>query len=85
MLRRALRGIAATFVALLAVMTVAVCNNNYSLHRISRAAFYSRLYHATETSTQWMLANPDIMTDQAMMLMVADMEQMSGDSRLRRY
>jgi hypothetical protein len=80
---RLLRWIAIAFVTLLAIMILAICNNNYSLHRISRAAFYSRLDRAIETSTQWMLANPEIQANQAMMFMVADMERMSGDSRLR--
>ena len=67
----------------LTIVGLTVFNNNYSLHRSPRADFSAQLDHAIETSTQWMLQHPEIQGNPSLMFMIADMEKMSGDPRLR--
>jgi hypothetical protein len=68
---------------LLLLLSLAVFNNNYSLRRTPRADFYARLDRAVEASTNWMYGHPEILGNPSLMFMVADMEKMSGDPRLR--
>lgn len=69
----------------LAMVALTVFNNNYSLRRISRADFSSQPEHAIETSTRCMLQHPEIQGNPPLMFMVEDMQEMSGDPRLRSY
>jgi 4-amino-4-deoxy-L-arabinose transferase-like glycosyltransferase len=70
---------------ILVIVALTIFNNNYSLHRTTRADFSSQLNHAIEASTQWMLQHPEIQGNSALMFMVGDMQEMSGDPRLRSY
>jgi 4-amino-4-deoxy-L-arabinose transferase-like glycosyltransferase len=70
---------------LLAIVAMTVFNNNYSLHRISRADFSSQLDHAIENSTKWMLQHPEIQGNPPLMFMVGDMAEMSDDPRLHSF
>ena len=70
---------------LIAVVGLTVWNNNYSLHRMSRAEFSSQLDHAIEASTQWIVQHPEIQGNPPLMFMVGDMAEMSGDPRLRNF
>jgi hypothetical protein len=73
-------------VAVLAVLfAVAVLNNNYSVHHRSRAEFNAQLDRAIESSTQWILKNPENYGNPPLMYMVGDMAEMSGDPRLQQY
>ncbi|HUI83755.1 MAG TPA: hypothetical protein VL240_06000 [Candidatus Binatia bacterium] len=72
-------------VCLLALVAVAILNNNYSLGEPSRAAFSAQLDHAIETSTQWILTHPEVQGNPPLMYMVADMAEMSGDPRLHQF
>lgn len=69
----------------LAIVGLTVLNNNYSLHRRSRADFSAQLDHAIEASTQWMVQHPEIQGNYALMFMVGDMAEMSGDPRLHSF
>ena len=78
------KGVATGFAIFLAVVVLTVLNNNYSLHRTSRAEFSARLHHAIDASTQWMVEHPfQFEGNPPQMFMVADMGSMSGDPRLR--
>jgi 4-amino-4-deoxy-L-arabinose transferase-like glycosyltransferase len=90
---RLLRWTAINFAAILillvtvvvAIVGLTVFNNNYSLRRSSRADFSAQLDHAIEASTQWMLRHPEIQGNPALMFMVGDMQEVSGDPRLHSY
>ena len=69
--------------ALLLLLSLAILNNNYSLHRMPSGEFRARLDRSVEASTNWMAAHPEILGNPSLMFMVADMEKMSGDPRLR--
>ena len=69
--------------ALLLLLSLAVLNNNYSLHRMPRGEFRAQLDRSVEASTNWMSSHPEILGNPSLMFMVADMEKMSGDPRLR--
>ena len=77
--------------ALLAVLLVVVLfaigviNNNVSFHRASRADFNAQLDRAIDSSTAWIVAQPDIQGNPPLMFMIGDMAQMSGDPRLQSY
>ena len=73
---------AITLAVFLVIVALTFVNNNYSFHRISRNEFSSRLDHAIDSSTQWMVQHPDIQGNPSLMYMVADMEKMSNDPRL---
>lgn len=75
--------IAITLTVLLVIVALTFVNNNYSFHRISRKEFSSRLDHAIDSSTQWVVQHPDIQGNPSLMYMVADMEKMSNDPRLQ--
>ncbi len=62
---------------------LAVLNNNFSLASMSREQFQSELNRSVEASTNWIAHHPEIMGNEALMFMIADMESMSGDPRLR--
>ena len=66
-------------------MAVAVLNNNYSLHRASRAEFTAQLDRAIDSSTAWIVQQQDIQGNPPLMFMIGDMAEMSGDPRLRSY
>ncbi len=69
--------------ALLLLLSLAMLNNNYSLHQVPRGEFRARLDRSVEASTNWMARHPEILGNPSLMFMVADMEKMSGDPRLR--
>jgi hypothetical protein len=75
----ALTGIA----ALVIVLGLLVVNNNYSLHRTSRQEFSSQTDQAIEATTKWITTHPDLLGNPSLVFMIADMEKMSGDPRLR--
>jgi hypothetical protein len=70
--------------ALLLLLSLAVLNNNYSLRQVPRGEFRARVDRSVEASTNWMSGHPEILGNPSLMFMVADMEKMSGDPRLRR-
>src|SRR5208283_749368 len=66
------------------VFFLAVLNNNYSLRHPSRTAINEQLDHALNDSVNWIKGHPaDAETSPPLMYMVADMERMSHDPRLR--
>lgn len=69
--------------ALLLLLSLAILNNNYSLWQVPRGEFRARVDRSMEDSTNWMSAHPEILWNPSLMFMVADMERMSGDPRLR--
>jgi 4-amino-4-deoxy-L-arabinose transferase-like glycosyltransferase len=69
----------------LAIAVLTVWNNNYSLHRTSRAEFSSQLDHAIDTSTQWIVRHPEIQGNPPLMFMVGNMAVMSDDPRLHSF
>lgn len=71
--------------ALVILVAIAVFNNNHSLSRPSRAEFTAQLDRAIDSSTAWIVAQPDIQGNPPLMFMIGDMAQMSGDPRLRSY
>ena len=75
----------AAFAVLVLLFGVGVLNNNYSLHRRSRAEFSAQLDHAIEASTQWILDHPENYGNPPLMFMVGDMAEMSDDPRLQQY
>lgn len=85
LLRRLLGWILLVIVALVALVAAAVLNNNYSIHKPSRAEFNARLNHAIETSTEWILQHPEVQHNPPLMYMVGDMAGMSDDPRLRDF
>lgn len=83
-LRRRLLIAALTAIAVLAVgVALLLANNNCSVHRISREKFSLQTDQAIEASTKWMANHPEILGNPSLMFMIADMEKMSGDPRLR--
>ena len=69
--------------ALLLLLILAALNNNYSLRQMPRGEFRARLDRSVEASTNWMSRHPEILGNPSLMFMIADMEKMSGDPRLR--
>ena len=63
----------------------AVINNNHSFHQTSRAEFNAQLDHAIDSSTNWIVQQPDIQGNPPLMFMVGDMAEMSGDPRLKNF
>jgi len=68
---------------LLLLLSLAVLNNNYSLRQVPQGEFRARLDRSLQDSTNWMSGHPEILGNPSLMFMVADMEKMSGDPRLR--
>ncbi len=66
------------------MLSLALFNNNYSLRQTSRSEFRVRLDRSVEASTSWMSQHPEILGNPSLMFMVADMERMSDDPRLRK-
>lgn len=64
---------------------IAVINNNVSFHHTTRAEFTAQLDHAIDTSTNWIVTNPDVQGNPPLMYMIGDMAEMSGDPRLQQY
>lgn len=85
LVRRLLGWLLAAVAVFAILFAVAVLNNNYSLHRRSRAEFNAQLDRAIESSTQWILKNPDNYGNPPLMFMVGDMAEMSADPRLQQY
>jgi len=83
--RRLVVWLFAAFVLVVALFALAVINNNYSLHRTSRAEFNAQLNHAIDTSTQWILQHPENYGNPPLMFMIGDMAEMSNDPRLQQY
>jgi hypothetical protein len=74
-------GAIALFVIALAF---ALLYNNFSVHHQSRAAFDARSDKALESAIRWIAANrADSESNPTMMYMIADMEKMSHDPRLK--
>jgi len=73
------------FVVLVALLAFAVINNNHSFHQTSRAEFNAQLDHAIDTSTNWIVQQPDIQGNPPLMFMIGDMAEMSGDPRLKNF
>ena len=67
----------------LVIIVLALINNNFSLRSPSRAEFRAQVDHGIETSTKWLMGHPEIQNNPSTMFMIADMEKMSGDPRLR--
>ncbi len=70
---------------IIVLFAVAVLNNNYSLHRSSRAEFTAQLDRAVDSATNWIVQQPDIQGNPPLMFMIGDMAEMSGDPRLHSY
>ena len=85
LLRRALGWLLVAIAVLVVLLAVGVLNNNYSLHRRSRAEFNAQLDRAIESSTQWIVTHPENYGNPPLMFMVGDMADMSGDPRLQQY
>ena len=85
LVRRLLRWALVTIVIVVALFALAVLNNNYSLHKPSRAEFSSQLDRAIDTSTAWIVQHPDNYGNPPLMFMIGDMADMSGDPRLRSF
>ena len=82
LVRRLLKLAVIAFVVLVLLVVCAVVNNNYSFHQTARAEFNAQLDHAIDTSTQWIVQQPDIQGNPPLMFMIGDMAEMSGDPRL---
>jgi hypothetical protein len=85
LVRRLIGWIATLVVVLIILEVFAVINNNYSFHDPSRAEFEAQLDHAINTSTDWIVKQPDIMGNPPLMFMIGDMAEMSNDPRLKGY
>ena len=74
------------FVSLLLLSGVGVAaallNNNIAFLPTSRAAFGAEFERAVQVGTDWIVANPDE-DNPALLYMIADMADLSGDHRLR--
>jgi len=73
-----------TAALVLLLIVLALLDNNYSLTRLSRGEFRARLDRSVETATSWLSAHPEMLGNPASLFMVADMQKMSSDARLRR-
>jgi len=66
------------------VFGLLVLNNNFSLFRPSRATFDAQLDRALDSAINWINANREVSErNPSIMYMLADMEIMSGDPRLK--
>jgi hypothetical protein len=83
--RRIVFSLFAAAVVVVLVFAIAVINNNYSVAKRSRAEFTAQLDRAIETSTQWIVSNPENYGNPPLMFMVGDMAEMSSDPRLQKY
>jgi len=85
MVRRLLTWAAILVVVLLVLCAFAVFNNNHSWGQTSRADFTARLDQAINSSTDWIVKQPDIQGNPPLMFMIGDMAEMSGDPRLKEF
>ena len=66
------------------VFGLLVLNNNFSLFRPSRATFDAQLDRALDSAINWIDANREVSErNPSIMYMLADMEIMSGDPRVK--
>jgi len=63
-------------------VAAALLNNNISFLPTSRAAFGTEFERAVQAGTDWIVANPDE-DNPALLYMIADMADLSGNHRLR--
>jgi hypothetical protein len=82
---RLITGAVIVVLAFVLVAAFAVINNNHSFHQTSREELTARINHAIDTSTQWIVQQPDIQGNPPLMFMIGDMAEMSGDPRLKDY
>lgn len=83
-MHRLLRWIAIGVAVLIALVGVALFNNNFSLIHRSRVAFNSQLDADLDQAIGWIATHPrDSETNPSLMYMISDMERMSGDNRLQ--
>jgi len=80
----AARAVIRTTMAGLAVVVLALLNNNYAVRRLTRDEFLLRLERSIESATSWLAVRSDFFGNPALMFMIMDMEKMSGDPRLQR-
>jgi len=85
LVRRLLKLVLAAIVLVVVLFGLGVLNNNYSLHKPSRAEFNAQVDRAMDTSTAWIVQHPDIYGNPPIMFMIGDMAQMSGDPRLQTF
>src|ERR1035437_2586252 len=84
LMHRLLRWMAIGVVILIALLAFAFLNNNFSLTHRSRAAFNAQVDADLDHAIGWIAAHPDVSgTNPPLMYMVADIEKMTGDPRLR--
>ena len=84
LVRRLLRWLAVAVGAFVLLIAGALFNNNFSLTHPSRAAFDTQLDTGLEQAIAWIAAHPEVSgTNPPLMFMVADIEKMTGDPRLR--
>ena len=82
--RRLLRWTAVGVATLIVLLVVAVLNNNFSPAHRSRAAFNAQLDASLDHAIAWIAANnPTSGVNPPLMYMIADMEKMTNDPRLR--
>ena len=82
--RRIVRATAVSLAALIVLLAVGVLNNNFSLTHRSRATFNAQLDSDLDRAIAWIAANNDPSgVNPPLMYMVADIEKMTGDPRLR--
>ncbi len=81
---RLLRWAAIGVAILILLVAVAVFNNNFSLTHRSRAAFNAQLDASLDHAIAWIASNNDVSgVNPPLMYMLADMEKMTNDPRLR--
>jgi 4-amino-4-deoxy-L-arabinose transferase-like glycosyltransferase len=84
LVHRFLRGMAVAMAAFVLIVGFALFNNNFSLIHRSRAAFDAQLDRELDQAIAWIAAHPEVSgTNPPLMYMVADIEKMTGDPRLR--
>jgi hypothetical protein len=81
---RFLRWVAVAMVLFVLVVAFALLNNNFSLLQRSRKSFDAQLDTELDKAIAWIAAHPEVSgTNPPLMYMVADIEKMTNDPRLR--
>ena len=84
LVHRLLAAAAFAVVAFVLLVAFAVLYNNFSLTHRSRAAFNAQLDTELDKAIAWIAVHPEVSgTNAPLMYMVADIEKMTGDPRLR--